>query len=156
GEVSSVRFSPNSKVLASASKDGTARLWDPATGALLRKIDAHRGEVRCVTFSRDGKRLATAGPGKLGRPRAADTGKGVLTCAGHTNRVSCVAISPDGKSLASCSWDQTVRLWDGAGKEVRQLKQSGWLTEVAYSPDGKLLAVSSGWGCQVRLWGLTG
>jgi RNA polymerase sigma factor (sigma-70 family) len=155
-EVCTLRFSPNGKVLASGSKDGTARLWDPTTGTLLRRIDAHRGEVRCVTFSRDGKRLATAGTDKLVRLWEAGTGKEVLTCTGHTHRVSSVAFSPDGKSLASCSWDQTVRLWDSAGKELRVLKNTGWLEDVAYSPDGKLLAVSCGWGCYVRLWDLTG
>ena len=56
-----VAFSPDGRRLASASDDGTVRLWDPATGAELAALTGHTGQVTAVAFSPDGRRLASAG-----------------------------------------------------------------------------------------------
>ena len=56
----SVAFSPDGKLLASASRDKTVRLWDPATGAALQTLEGHRDSVLSVAFSPDGKLLASA------------------------------------------------------------------------------------------------
>ncbi len=45
GEVRSVVFSPDGKILASGSRDNTVKLWDSQTGALLRTITGHDGEA---------------------------------------------------------------------------------------------------------------
>ncbi len=53
-------FSPDGRLLATASEDGTAQLWDPATGEHLRTLTGQTGWVRGVAFSPDGRLLATA------------------------------------------------------------------------------------------------
>jgi WD40 repeat protein len=61
GRGSAVVFSPDSKLLTSASnEDGTVRLWDPVTGASLRTLAGHSEGVIAVVFSPDGKVLASA------------------------------------------------------------------------------------------------
>ena len=58
--VTGVAFSPDGRLLATASADRTARLWDPATGECRRTLTGHTGTVRGVAFSPDGRLLATA------------------------------------------------------------------------------------------------
>jgi WD40 repeat protein len=67
-----VAFSPDGRLLATASVDETARLWDPATGEHLRTLTGHDGPVLGVAFSPggfspDGRLLATASDDKMAR-----------------------------------------------------------------------------------------
>jgi WD40 repeat protein len=58
--VNEVAFSPDGKLLATASGDKTARLWEVASGKALATLAGHENEVNAVAFSPDGKLVATA------------------------------------------------------------------------------------------------
>jgi WD40 repeat protein len=62
-----VAFSPDGRLLATASTDRTARLWDPATGARLRILAGHTDAVTDVAFSPNGRVLATASTDRTAR-----------------------------------------------------------------------------------------
>jgi WD40 repeat protein len=150
--VTSLHFSPDGNLLASAGSDGLARLWDAATGKPPRELRGHDDTVASVRFSPDGKTLATCGVDQTIRVWDAATAKELRRWSGHAGVVSEVAFSPDGKVLASACWDRTVRLWDPAtGQELSQSAGPGPVACAALSADGKLL-VTGHRGNDLRLW----
>jgi hypothetical protein len=59
--VRSVAFTPDGKIIAASSEDGTIRFWDTATGTILAQVEGHRGGVGSIVFSTDGQTLTSAG-----------------------------------------------------------------------------------------------
>ncbi|WP_261558378.1 pentapeptide repeat-containing protein, partial [Frankia tisae] len=149
----SVAFSPDGAVLATAAADGTARLWEVATGRPLRTLTGHDGSVWSVAFSPDGTLLATAADDRTARLWDAATGRPLRTLTGHDNWVWSVAFSPDGAVLATASADGTARLWEVAtGRPLRTLTgHDASVRSVTFSPDGTLLATTCADGT-ARLW----
>jgi len=143
-EVLDVAFSPDGRLLATASGDKTARLWDPATGEHLRTLTGHTWWVRDVAFSPDGRLLATASADRTARLWDLATGEPLRTLTGHKDSASSVAFSPDARLLATAG-KGTVRLWDpAAGEHLRTLTgHKDQVHSVAFSPDGRLLATAS-------------
>jgi WD40 repeat protein len=153
GPVNSVGFSPDGRLLASASYDMTVRLWDTTTGALKQTLNGHSDSVYSVAFSPDGRLLASASDDITVRLWDTATGAFQQTLEGHSGWVRSVAFSPDGWLLASASYDMTVRLWNTATGALKQTLKgySGPVYSVAFSPDGRLLASGSG-RLTVQLW----
>ncbi|PQE03932.1 vegetative incompatibility HET-E-1 protein [Rutstroemia sp. NJR-2017a BVV2] len=151
--VNSVAFSPDSKLLASASSDETVKIWDAATGTLQQTLEGHSAGVRAIAFSPDSKLLASASSDKTVKIWDAATGMLQQTLKGHSNWVNSVVFSPDSKLLASASDDKTVKVWVTATGILQQTLEghSDWVNSVVFSPDSKLLASASG-DNTVKVW----
>ena len=145
--VFSVAYNHDGTRLASASQDGTARVFDAATGRLIHVLRGHSPDI-CwrVTYSRDGTLLASSGRDKTVKIWDAATGRLIQTLSGHPSVVWGVDFSPDGRLLAS-SCVGVVKLWDTeTWREIHTLP-GGWY--VQFSPDGRLLASS---GFDLLIW----
>ncbi|KAK6854921.1 vegetative incompatibility protein HET-E-1 [Apiospora arundinis] len=151
-DVNSVTFSPNGQLVASASKDGTVKVWNAVTGAEQQTLDGHGDCVNLVAFSPNGRLVASASNDKV-RLWDASTGQEGQTFKGHTGPIWSVVFSHNSQLVASASGDKTVKLWNAeTGEQVRTLKgHDKRVNSVAFSPNGKLVASASNDGT-VKLW----
>jgi WD40 repeat protein len=159
-----VSWSPDGKRIVSGSLDRSFKLWDAATGTLIREFKGY-GEIAALPI------LGTSTVGLLGSSlrqatlvaasAAIPSRTGKYLENGHREGVFCLAFSPDGEFLASGSSDRSIKLWKVAdGRLVRDfvsptpkkpVKASGnslpsfpqahpgWIYGLRFTPDGDRL-----------------
>jgi RNA polymerase sigma factor (sigma-70 family) len=166
-ELTSVKFSPDGRQLATAGLDGSVQLWDVASAKELRRFETG-APVYSIALSPDGKVLATGGGGRdkagMGKLWDLSTGAEVVQFEGRDDTgdpnkapvrfkdtarpatVTAVAFAPDGASLAYGTRGQFVAVWDIGPR--RQRTTMAWPTGavfcVAFAPNGELLAAAGG------------
>jgi WD40 repeat protein len=144
-DVSSVVFSPDGSQVLSGSYDRTVKLWDAATGRVIRTYTGHTGLVTSVAFSPDGRQILSGSGDRTVKLWDTVTGEVIRTFTGHTTGewVKSVAFSPDGRQILSGG--SYTKLWDIAtGREIRTFDE-GWrysVNSVAFSPDGRFILSS--------------
>jgi WD40 repeat protein/serine/threonine protein kinase/formylglycine-generating enzyme required for sulfatase activity len=156
--VTSVAFSRDGKLVISGSRDGSATVWDVASGnAIINVKPAGKVlAVTCVAFSPDGKRLACATiDGRVGIWNVG-TGELQIQWVAHSKAVEQCRFSPDGVTIATASQDGTIKLWDVAtNKEMSTFAgHQGGVNSIGFIADGRRLASASTDGT-VKIWGMT-
>jgi WD40 repeat protein len=170
GILFSVVFSPDSKKVFTGGMNGTAHIWDAASGAELKKIEVRSAWLSLVTFSLDGTKVVTGSIEGIAVIWDSESGEELKKLEGHTSPVISAAFSSDGKRVVTGSGNQntktvrivngaveeekeevkgdgdvSARIWDAeTGKELKTLYgHTGEVESVAFSPDGKRVVTGS-------------
>jgi WD40 repeat protein len=130
-------------------------LWDIAAGKIRQTLVGHTDKIMSIVFGTQGKMIATAGTDQTIRLWDVETGRLRQTLHGHRGVIWAIALNPNDRLLASTGMDSTIRLWDTTTNEVCQAWHSPTQTtgmDVAFSPDGKVLASSQMHDNRIYLW----
>jgi dipeptidyl aminopeptidase/acylaminoacyl peptidase len=140
-----IRFRPDGSIAATADVDGQIRLWDTASGRLLRSMGMGSGELTTVAFSTDGSSLASGNQGGAVRIWDPDTAAVLADLPATNTRVADLHFTPDGSGLIVAGDNREVRMWDLRAKAyVRAFRgHTAAVLEMAMSADGRTLVTVS-------------
>ncbi|MFD7505282.1 WD40 repeat domain-containing protein [Streptomyces sp. NPDC059850] len=140
-----VAWSPDGRRIATASRDGSARIFDAGSGRCVTVLEGSGAMVEMVCWSPDSTMVATASRDRVVRLWEVASGTVVRVLTGATDAGRGVAWSPDGQWLAGTFRDMVVRVWNAAtgelAHELHGHREDVW--GVAWSPDGTRLATAS-------------
>ncbi|KAF8471986.1 quinon protein alcohol dehydrogenase-like superfamily [Kalaharituber pfeilii] len=110
-QVNHVSFSPDGRIIASASFDNSVKLWNARDGKFLFTLQGHVSPVYQCSFSADSRLLVSSSKDTTLKIWDVRTGKLHTDLPGHQDEVFAVDWSPDGKKVASGGKDKAIRLW---------------------------------------------
>ena len=160
-----IAFSADGTRLASAGADGTAIVWDAATGQELLTLSNHGVGLTTVAFSPDGTRLLTASDQDPAAdiPETAEsdatakmwdlaTGQEIFTLI-QPIRIWGLTFNQDGTRFATGAFDGVLRVWDAAtGQKLLELPgHTATIVDIRFSPDGRHIATGSADGT-AKVW----
>jgi WD40 repeat protein len=154
--VTSAVFSPDGRLILSASYDGTTKVWDAESGQELRALDNNPDfDVYNARFSDDGSMIVTSNEDKVARIWDSQSGALLWELKGHTDYVLTAVFSHNGNFVYTGSYDNTIRKWDAkTGEPLLTLAgHTGKVNDLNLSPDDNLLASGSA-DTTVKIWDL--
>lgn len=149
-------LSRDGRIVAAGTDHGTVHVWDTATkrsAGVLQGKDS--SSVKSVAIDAEGRTVYANDAGAVWIwALPGGQAPGVLRPAGTTGTLNCLALAPDGKTLAvATSFDANVVLMSTATRRVITVIHAQTdVSELAFSPDGTILAGMA--GEDVQLWGM--
>jgi WD40 repeat protein/serine/threonine protein kinase/cytochrome c-type biogenesis protein CcmH/NrfG len=152
--ITSIAATGDGTAVATASRDGTVRLWNAREGRQLRVLEGHQGTVACVAVTPQGEVVSAGEDGTL-RLWPAEDGELPALLGRSEEAVLTVAVSADGRFAVSGGWDSHITMWSlPRSAELRRLEgHDGAVLALAISSDCRTIA-SGGADGSVRLWDL--
>ena len=155
--INDIKFSPDDRYLASASEDGTVKIWK-MNGEEYATFRGHKTSVTNLAFSPREPILASASEDQTIKLLELNGGE-IKSLTGHQDSVISISFSSDGRILGSASKDGTVRLWDLDTGKVTVLNHDGVnsveFDDVNQSNDSLTITTTSETGT-VKSWTLDG
>lgn len=147
--IQDVALSPDGDHMATAGRDGTARVWSLTSGQEVVRLK-HAAKVEAVAFSPDGTTISTASFDGTARLWELPSGRERLRAV-HPGGVEVLSVAPDASSVASGGMDGSVTVWNmSSGDQRARMVHSDEVRVVGFSPDGNLIATGS--STSVQLW----
>nr|XP_005583512.1 PREDICTED: notchless protein homolog 1 isoform X1 [Macaca fascicularis] len=109
--INQVLFSPDSRIVASASFDKSIKLWDGRTGKYLGSLRGHVAAVYQIAWSADSRLLVSGSSDSTLKVWDVKAQKLAMDLPGHADEVYAVDWSPDGQRVASGGKDKCLRIW---------------------------------------------
>ncbi|VFQ62806.1 unnamed protein product [Cuscuta campestris] len=140
--VLSVAWSPDGRLIACGSMDGTISVFDVPRGKFLHFLEGHCMPVRSLAFSpslHDSRLLFSASDDGHVHMYDAQGKALIMPLSGHSSWVLSVDVSPDGGAIATGSSDKSVRLWDLKMRAATQIltTHTDQVWAVAFGPSEK-------------------
>jgi WD40 repeat protein len=151
GLIIRVAFNNDGTRLTAADTFGKVRVWDLSKRQELCRWEDRQNTISDAAITADGTLVAyaTDTQGKDGEVKVCNvaTRQVLRTLRGHKGPVYGVAFGPDGSVLASTGMDRRAILWKVAdGTPLHTYEHADGLGKLAFSPDGKFLAVTTAGG----------
>jgi len=147
GAITAISFSPDGRLLASASLDRSVRLWDIATRKNLRILRGHTDEVYTVVFSPDGQYLASSGYDRRVIVWQPASGK-IVQNISLSSWSTAIGFSADGRLGVADHQGNIAILNPKTGLMIRKWKVDLGVFSLAFSPDGRSLVT----GGPINVW----
>jgi WD40 repeat protein len=112
GNIYSIDFSPDGKLLVSTSNDETVKIWNVETGKINKLLSGHQYATVFARFSPDGKYLVTASYDMTAKLWEVSTGHCIYTFVDHEDVVNVANFSHDGQLIVTGSQDGKVRIYE--------------------------------------------
>ncbi|WP_327090248.1 serine/threonine protein kinase [Nonomuraea sp. NBC_01738] len=150
---SSVALSADGKIAVTNGGDGTARLWDTATGACVRTLEGPASALNDLDLSADGRHVLAAGHnGKL-QLWDAETGERLRHLFAATHAANSARFYDGGRKAVAAVNDR-LQFWDLVnGRLLRTIEKCGMASAVWVSRDERV-AVTTGPSQKITLWSL--
>ncbi|KAE8135482.1 WD40-repeat-containing domain protein [Aspergillus pseudotamarii] len=132
--VLSLAFSPDNKLLASASSDDTIYICDLTSDIVIRALEGHSHRVNTLAISPDGKLIASGSNDESVRIWELDTGA-LLQTFEHSGSVRSVGFSPNNELMASVPGDREIWIWDAGTGELQQKVGFDRIESSIFSPE---------------------
>lgn len=134
-------FSNDGKYVLSANHSSNVKVWDVATGNIIRTFAGHEDWIYALKLTSDQQTLITGSFDKTLKLWDFQSGRIINTLQGHTEGVYLLALTPDNNYLLSYALDFNLKIWDiKTGVEVGSFKTLSKVMGMAVSPDGMYLA----------------
>jgi len=159
GAITSVAFSPDSQIIATAGVDDSVRIWS-LSGQKIAEWKAFQKSINMLSFSPDGKTLATGG--KDSKVKLWDlSGKKTYEFKAMSGSVTSISFSPDSKFLAAAGIESNAAIWQIFPIPKTRLLpvflpgHNGLVRSVNFSQTGEFLTTLDG-KSTVRIWDSSG